>query len=257
MAAHWRLGALWEMGRRSSRVTGQSRETSLAGTGDPPQKPRGRHLAPRRQHPNRWLAILGVLPVALVAVLLVRMIGAAQESNERSAVATTLDILGPPPTPPARPAAFGNLVSNWSFEQDLRGWATLGPATAGRDLQGRTSGSCAAVRTSGGQPQSVGLVLPKAVPTARPGSRYVASAWVRSTPPGLKVTLRLGMMGGSSQASQAVTTTPPGDRWGRVTVAHTVAPTENSLDLQIVAASVRPGEALFVDEVELRRGMTP
>ena len=254
MAAHWRLGALWEMGRRSSRVTGQSRETSLAGTGDPPQKPRGRHLAPRRQHPNRWLAILGVLPVALVAVLLVRMIGAAQESNERSAVATTLDILGPPPTPPARPAAFGNLVSNWSFEQGLRGWAAVGPATAGRDLQGRTSGSCAAVRPTGGQPQRVGLVLPKAVPVARQRSRYVASAWVRSTPPGLKVTLRMVTTGGgSSDASQAVATTLPGDRWNRVTVAHTVAAAQASLDLQIMAAAVRPGEVLLVDEVELRR----
>ena len=244
-------------GQGKQRVAGEGEETASTRAGSPPQQLPGRHLAPRHQYPNRWLAILGVVPVVLVAVLLASMLDAGQESKEPSAATTTLDILGPLPTPPARPAAFGNLVSNWSFEQDLRGWATLGPATAGRDLQGRTSGSCAAVRTSGGQPQSVGLVLPKAVPTARPGSRYVASAWVRSTPPGLKVTLRLGMMGGSSQASQAVTTTPPGDRWGRVTVAHTVAPTENSLDLQIVAASVRPGEALFVDEVELRRGMTP
>ena len=221
----------------------------------PPERPRGRHLAPRRQYPNRWLAILGILPVVLVTVLLVRMIGAGQESKGQPAVATTFDILGPPPTPPARPAAFGNLVSNWSFEQDLRGWGVVGPATASRELQGRTSGSSAGVRSTGGQPQRVGLVLLKVVPSARQGSRYVASAWVRSTPPGLKVTLRLvATGGGGSQASQAAMTTLPGDRWGRITVAHKVAAAQASLDLQVTAAAVQPGEALLVDEVELRNG---
>ena len=239
-----------EDGQGIEEIAGEREETST--TGNPPQQLRGRHLAPRRQYPNRWLAILGALPVVLVAVLLVRTIGAGEESKGQSAAATTLDVLDPPPTPPAGPAAFGNLVSNWSFEQDLRGWAAVGPATAGRELQGRTSGSSAAVRTTGGQPQRVGLVLLKAVPVARQGSRYVASAWVRSTPPGLKVTLRLVTTGGDS--SQAVRTTPPGDRWDRVTVAHTVAPAQASLDLQIMAAGVRPGETLLVDEVELRSG---
>jgi hypothetical protein len=239
-----------EDGQGIDKVAGEREETST--TSNPPEQLRGRHLAPRRQYPNRWVVVLGALPVVLVAVLLVRMIGAGEESKGQSAAATTLDVLGPPPTPPAGPAAFGNLVSNWSFEQDLRGWAAVGPATAGRELQGRTSGSSAAVRTTGGQPQRVGLVLLKAVPVARQGSRYVASAWVRSTPPGLKVTLRLVATGGGS--SQAVTTTPPGDRWGRVTVAHTVAPAQASLDLQIMAAGVGPGETLLIDEVELRRG---
>jgi hypothetical protein len=239
-----------EDGQGIDKVAGEREETST--TSNPPEQLRGRHLAPRRQYPNRWVVVLGALPVVLVAVLLVRTIGAGEESKGQSAAATTLDVLGPPPTPPAGPAAFGNLVSNWSFEQDLRGWAAVGPATAGRELQGRTSGSCAAVRTTGGQPQRVGLVLLKAVPVARQGSRYVASAWVRSTPPGLKVTLRLVATGGGS--SQAVTTTPPGDRWGRVTVAHTVAPAQASLDLQIMAAGVRPGETLLIDEVELRSG---
>jgi hypothetical protein len=191
--------------------------------------------------------------LVLVAVLLVRLIGVGQEPKAQSAAATsTLDVLGPPPTPPARPSAFGNLISNWSFEQDLSGWGVVGPATASPEPQGRTSGSSAAVRATGGQSQQVGLVLVKAVPSARDGSRYVASAWVRSTPPGLKVTLRLVATGGGG--SQAVATTPPGDRWGRVRVAYTVAARETSLDLLIAAAAVGPGEALLIDEVELRRG---
>jgi Carbohydrate binding domain len=241
-------------GQRIDETAGVHHEPSTA-SGSPPARPRGRHLASRRQYPNRWLAILGILPVVLVAVLLVRMIGAGEEPQEQPATTSTLDVLGPLPTPPAGPAAFGNLVRNWSFEQDLNGWGVIGPATASREPQGRTSGSSAAVRPTGSQPQRVGLVLAKVVPSARQGSRYVASAWVRSTPPGLKVTLRLVATGGrGGEASQAVTTTLPGNQWDRVTVAHKVAAAQASLDLQITAAEVEPGEALLIDEVELRRG---
>jgi hypothetical protein len=241
-------------GQRIDRTAGERQVTSTTRGSSPPPL-RGRHLAPGRHFPNLWLAILGILPVLLVAVLLVRMIGAGQESKGRAATTTTLDVLGPPPTPLARPAAFGNLVSNWSFEHDLRGWGVVGAATASQQPQGRTSGSSAAVRASGSQPQRVGLVLLKAVPSARQGSRYVASAWVRSSPPGLKVTLRLvATGGGGSEASQAVASTLPGDRWGRVTIAHRVAAAQASLDLQITAANVRPGEVLLIDEVELRSG---
>ena len=246
-----------ENGQEIEQTTGERMETS-ATSANPPARPHGRHLAPRRQYPNRWLAILGILPVVLVTVLLFRMIGAGEQPN-RQAVTTssTLDLLGPLPTAPPGPAAFGNLVRNWSFEQDLNGWGVVGPATASREPQGRTSGSSAAVRSTGGQPQRIGLVLLKVVPSARQGSRYVASAWVRSTPPGLKVTLRLaatGGGGGQGEASQAVTTTLPGNQWDRVTIAHRVAAAQASLDLQITAAEVQPGEALLIDEVELRRG---
>jgi hypothetical protein len=243
-------------GQRTERTASERVEASTT-SGNPPERPRGRHLAPRRRYPNRWLAILGILPVVLVAVLLVRMIGAGEEPNRQAVTTSTLDVLGPLPTPPAGPAAFGNLVRNWSFEQDLSGWEVVGPATAGREPQGRTSGSSAAVRPTGTQPQRVGLALLKVVPSVRQGSRYVASAWVQSTPPGLKVTLRLaatGGGGGQGEASQAVTTTLPGNQWDRVTVAHKVAAAQASLDLQITAAEVEPGEALLIDEVELRRG---
>ena len=244
-------------GQRTDSMTGEHLEASTT-SGNPPERPRGRHLAPRRRYPNRWLAILGILPVVLVAVLLVWMMGAGEESSRQAtttSTTSTLDVLGPLPTPPAGPAAFGNLVRNWSFEQDLSGWEVIGPATADREPQGRTSGSSAVVRPTGSQPQRVGLVLLKVVPSARQGSRYVASAWVRSTPPGLKVTLRLVATGaGGGEASQAVTSTLPGDRWDRVTVAHKVAAAQASLDLQITAAAVQPGAALLIDEVELRRG---
>jgi hypothetical protein len=149
---------------------------------------------------------------------------------------------------------FGNLVSNWSFEQDLRGWEVIGPATASQEQGGRTSGSAAAVRAIGDQPAQVGLALPRVVPAAGRGGRYVASVWVRSTSPGLQVSVRLVAAGaGVPRVSQATGTTLPGDRWRRITVSHTVAVAPAALDLQVTAAAVPPGEALIIDEVELRK----
>jgi hypothetical protein len=213
----------------------------------------GRHLATRDRRRGRGWAVTATGLVAIAGVvLIVRMLGAAEPRPQPAPTATS-DVLGPSPPAPARPSAFGNLVSNWSFEQDLSGWGVIGPAAASQEPRGRTSGSSAAVRTTGDQPAQVGLVLPKVVPAARRGSRYVASVWVRSTSPGLKVTLRLVAVGsGSSQASAATGTTLPGDRWRRITVSHSVTAAQAALDLQVTAAAVPPGEALNLDEVELR-----
>jgi hypothetical protein len=184
-------------------------------------------------------------------MLVARMLGAT-EPRSRPAPTATSDVLGPV-RPTTGPSAFGNLVSNWSFEHDLSGWTVIGPATASQEPRGRTSGSSAAVRATDDHPAQIGLVLPKVVPAARRGSRYVASVWVRSTSPGLKVTLRLVAAGnGMSQASQATGTTLPGDTWRRITVSHRIAAAQAALDLQVTAAAVPPSEALLVDEVELR-----
>jgi len=192
--------------------------------------------------------------VVLVGVVLVARVLGAGEPRSRPAATATSDVLGPVPPPPARPSVFGNLVSNWSFEQDLRGWQVIGPATASQEPGGRTSGSSAAVRAIGEQPAQVGLALRRVVPAAGRGSRYVASVWVRSTSPGLQVTVRLlaAAGAGAPQASQATGTTLPGTSWRRITVSHTVA-AQAALDLQVTAVAVPPGEALIVDEVELRK----
>jgi len=215
---------------------------------------RGRHLATRDRRWGRGWAVAAAAAVGLVGVVVAaRMLGAA-EPPSRPAPTTTSDVLGPVGRPPPGPSAFGNLVSNWSFEEDLSGWGVIGPATVSQEPPGRTSGSSAAVRATDDQPAQIGLVLPKVVPAARRGSRYVASVWVHSSSPGLKVTLRLAAAGnGMSQASQATETTLPGDTWRRITVSHRIAAAQAALDLQVTAAAVPPGEALLVDEVELRR----
>jgi hypothetical protein len=108
------------------------------------------------------------------------------------------------------------------------------------------------VRARGSAPGPVGLALPEAVPTAKRGQRYVASAWVRSTAPGQRVTLRL-VGGDGREVSKATATTLPGVVWKRVIVDHT-AQAGGPLKLEIVADDVPPGEALLVDEVVIRLG---
>ena len=153
--------------------------------------------------------------------------------------------------PPAATTGFGNPVRNWSFEQDLNGWQVVGAGDGAAVPQGRTSGSCASVRAR--RPGLVGLRQDAVVAGARVGSRYVAKAWVRSTAPGLKVTLRLVGAGARPEGRPAVTTTLPGLAWRPVTVGHKVA-ARTDLGVEITADGVPAGDGLLVDEVTVRQG---
>ena len=189
--------------------------------------------------------------VVLVGVVLVARMLTATERRSRPGPTATSDVLGPTSRPPGQ-GSFGNLIVNWSFEQDLSGWVPIGEADASQEPQGRTSGSCAAVRSRGSAPATVGLALPEAVPSIKRGQRYVASAWVRSTAPGQRVTLRL-VGGDGREVSKATATTLPGVVWKRVIVDH-IARAGGPLKLEIVADDVPPDEALLVDEVVVRLG---
>jgi hypothetical protein len=129
----------------------------------------------------------------------------------------------------------------------------VGPAEGVSVPQGRTSGSCASLRSRGPRPARVGLAQDGVVKGAGKGARYVAKAWVRSTGPGLKVTLRLVGSGARPESTEAGTTTLPGMAWRSVTVAHTVK-VRTDLGVEVTADAVAPGDALLVDEVTVRRG---
>jgi hypothetical protein len=221
---------------------------------EPPQRPRGRHEAQRDSAGGPAGAAIAVVVASVVVagVLASWLISSAKEPRPPPAARAGSTASGAPTSRAPGPAAFGNLVANWSFEQDLSGWEVLGAADAGQEPQGRTSGSCASVRARGPQPSRIGLALPQATPAARPGQRYVASAWVRSSAPGQPVTVRLVGAGGR-ESSKATATTLPGLEWRRVIVAHTVA-TPGPLRLEIVADEVPAGEELLVDEVVVRLG---
>jgi hypothetical protein len=215
-----------------------------------------KHLARRggrpdlARNPEYVLESLIGLAVVLIMVTVVANLPDRSESRATPGEQASGTTAG---SPPARAPMSGNLVTNWSFEQDLGGWEVLGAVEAGREPPGRTSGSCALVRARGPQPGRVGLRLPAAVTDAPKGSRYVAKAWVRSTAPGLGVTVRLVGTGAKPEASQATAATLPGLAWRAVMVDHTVA-AAGELAVEITADGVAPGDALLVDEVVVRQG---
>ena len=215
---------------------------------------RGRRLGMVRS-PEYVFESLTALAVILVAVTVFANLpdrkgsGAASGDADAAAPPAEAGTTAPPPG-----VALGNLIGNWSFEQDLGGWEVLGAADAGREPHGRTSGSCALVRARGPQPGPVGLRMAGAVEDAPRGSRWVASAWVRSTAAGQPVTIRLVGAGGAAEASQAKGPTLPGLTWRRVLVGHTVATAGADLDLEVTAEGVPAGDALLVDEVLVRQG---
>jgi hypothetical protein len=218
-----------------------------------PDRPRGRHEAPRRSvGAPAGAAIATVVAAVVVAgVLATWLISSAKEApKQSSAEAATTE--GSPTSRPPGAGAFGNLVVNWSFEQDLSGWQVLGEADVSREPQGRTSGSSASVRARGPEPSQVGLALPAAVAKATRGQRYVASAWVRSSASGQPVTLRLVGAAGK-EVSKKTAATLPGLEWRRIIVAQTVA-SAGPLRLEIVADGVPAGETVLVDEVIVRQG---
>jgi hypothetical protein len=90
------------------------------------------------------------------------------------------------------------------------------------------------------------------VAEARKGQRHVASAWVRSSASGQRITVRLVSAGGK-EVSKNSAATLPGLAWRRVIVGHTAA-SAGPLRLEILADGVRPGDALLVDEVVVRLG---
>jgi hypothetical protein len=218
-----------------------------------PDRPRGRHEAARRSVGGPAGAAIGIVAASVVVagVLATWLISSAKEAPDRSSAEAATTQRGPTSRPPG-PASFGNLVTNWSFEQDLGGWQVLGEADVSREPQGRTSGSSASVRARGPEPQQIGLALPRAVAKAERGQRYVASAWVRSSASGQQVTLRLAGDGGK-EVSRKTAPTLPGLEWRRIIVAHTVADA-GPLRLEVVADGVPAGDALLVDEVVVRLG---
>jgi len=222
----------------------------------PPRGTRGRHLRRRRRTEllRRVGTVLAVVVMLAVLVQLARLIDPSGQA------ATTTEVTAGPPSSaaPVRPSAqlppgsgvLGNLVLNWSFEQDLSGWTVIGAAEGDRQTGGRTSGSAARIDARGSGP--IGLALPTVITGAAAGKRYVATAWIRSNSPGTPVTLRLVSTppNGEPEVSQAVARSPKGTRWSRATVAHQVKADGSAIRFELTTT----GSSLVVDEVTIREG---
>jgi len=212
-----------------------------------------RHLATRKSRLDltRNRDFMAQSLILLSVVLIVGMVLANLPDHTGSDAAPREQASGSTAGTPG--TLLGNPVTNWSFEQNLSGWRVLGPTDASSAPQGRTSGACASLRSRGPQPARIGLAQYGLVRSASKGTRFVAKAYVRSTGPGLKVTLRLVGTGPRPESSQTVTTTLPGMVWRTVIVDHTVA-ARTDLGLEITADGVAGGDALLIDEITLRQG---
>ncbi len=159
----------------------------------------------------------------------------------------------------ANPAPRTNLVKNPGFEKGLKHWT---PADGGRSIQLTTasrSGRQAARLTT----RVAGVMSlrdrPNTVLNTPSGARYVASAWVRSTSPGLDVSLRIrevrqqkipGTNVRVLVRKQTADLRLPDTRWHQLKLEYVPKP-GNQLDLGIFAWNARRSSALIVDNVRL------
>src|SRR5215217_7991098 len=148
-----------------------------------PDRVRGRHEAPRQTFAGPAGAAIGVVIASVVfaGVLATWLISSAKEPDGPAKAASTSPA-GPATRPPG-PSAFGNLVVNWSFEQDLRGWQVLGLADGSREPQGRTSGRARRCGPAGRSRPGSAWPCPRSPPTpARASGTWPRRGYARPPP---------------------------------------------------------------------------
>jgi hypothetical protein len=220
-----------------------------------------RHLAdrPLRLSASRpqlvFLAALLSIVLVTVAVALVTRdeapapTGAAPATAQggRGAAATTTTAAAGAqvrPTP-------GNLLQGADFERDLAGWAPLGGARLQR-VEGGTSGRWAVAVAPGDDPAGPGLVK-RGVASARAGTTYEASVWVRATVPDAQVILALHEeTGGRVAASDTAAYGLPDGGWRQLAVEHRARVAGSSLVLEITGVDLGGDGRLLVDLVDVQ-----
>jgi hypothetical protein len=148
----------------------------------------------------------------------------------------------------------GNLLQGADFERDLAGWAPLGGARLQR-VEGGTSGRWAvavAPGDAGGGPAGPGLVK-RGVASARTGTIYEASVWVRATVPDAQVILALHEeTGGRVASSDTAAYGLPDDGWRQLAVEHRARVAGSSLVLEITGVDLGGDGRLLVDLVDVQ-----
>jgi hypothetical protein len=216
----------------------------------------GRHAAPRpdrpRLHIRPLIGLFGlVLFVAAIAIPLVRVINDTQEATGQATDNSAPGVDLPPVETGGGFTSTGNLLGNWSFEQDTSGWQRIGSARISRELGGRTSGSSVFVQAAVTGPSRVGVTAPDII-KVRAGDVYEASAWVRSGTAGLRVSLNLVVTGqGPREVTPKTAVTVANPEWVRVDVEHRVK-AAGTLALEVVLENAKQGQGLLVDEVTVR-----
>jgi hypothetical protein len=222
-----------------------------------------RHLAerPLRLGGSRpqVVFVAALLAIALVTVA-IALVTRGEAPPPGAAPATTAQGgRGGATTTTATPGAQvrptpGNLLQGADFERDLAGWAPLGGARLQR-VEGGTSGRWAvAVAPGAATAGQVGPGLVKrGLASARAGTLYEASVWVRATVPDAQVILALQEeAGGRIASSDTAAYGLPDDGWRQLAVEHRARVAGSSLVLEITGVDLGGDGRLLVDLVDVQ-----
>jgi hypothetical protein len=168
----------------------------------------------------------------------------ASSTTAAGATSTTV-----PAARPIRPTP-GNLLADGDFEHDLAGWAPLAGAKVER-VAGGASGRWAAA-LHGGPGGQVGMVR-RGVATARAGTTYEATFWVRAPGGGGQVELAVReLAGGREVSADQAGYTLDGTGWQQLAVEHLTRAPGSSLALEIVGRDLAGDGRLLVDGIDLQ-----
>ena len=156
-----------------------------------------------------------------------------------------------------QPVPAGNLTTNPSFETNTTGWAGSTAALARVAVAGTSNGTFA-VKVSRSSGTSYGLddnpnTLAK---TLAAGNTYTAAAWVQSAATasnGKPVTIQIRERNafGTIVKTTTGTGTLTGTGFAKITVTHTVAAANHSLDVFVRQTGAAAGHAFYADLVSL------
>jgi hypothetical protein len=224
-----------------------------------------RHLAERPVRfgrPRPQLVFLAALASIALLTLVIGLATRGEAPAPRRAAPTTTTAQGgrggsattaAPAGEPVR-STPGNLLEGGDFERDLAGWVPLGGARL-RRVEGGISGHWAvAIEPAAGSdgPVGPGLTRP-ALASARAGTTYEASVWVRATVPDAQVVLALQeQAGGRVVSSDTAAYGVPDDRWRQLAVEHRARLSGSSLALEISGVDLPTDGRLLVDLVDVQ-----
>ena len=224
-----------------------------------------KHLAepPRRfgLSPLQQLFLVAMLSLAAISAVLALLTrdtgtgsrGTAGPATTRASAPTTGSGVTSTTVPVARPVrpTPGNLLADGDFERDLAGWTPLAGAEVER-VKGGASGGWAAAVGGGGPGGQAGMVR-RGAATARAGTTYEATFWVRAPGGGGQVVLALRELAGGREvnADQAGYILD-GAGWQQVAVEHHTRAPGSSLALEIVGHDLAGDGRLLVDGIDLQ-----